>query len=810
MVRIFYRLIALAWIAALVPSWAGCLHTPDEDLPFCLHVEIQAQPGQSIGAYSITADDVESGTGAIWCPGADIDPPSEDCARPMILKNLSAGSVLTVRAPGFRNESIILSPAEMPTTDDGCRKLDVTLRAAPEIDRTEDYVTGFTADDGIDSFVELGVLTPTGYGTLVAVKFFIDDINGSPVVYFQNTRKHPLHFNFVRGVLGKSLTSDEYEASTYHGLERTAMAGNIVWYRDFSVNSRHAGAFSSPMTVEFFPSDDLTPAQALKAYDLIHERIRFLAPGGQDNRLAYSPATADHETDLADSDAIFENSGALWLTRQDLFGGATMQLLNRGTAFGRLIRMTPEELRTTVVSWKDIVLLTELPIEAPLVGGFITEQMQTPLSHVNVAAMNRGTPNMALVGASEHPDIKPFIWPGQGGDGSGVVRYEVTATGFSLEWSTMEEAEAFWKDARPDGLEVPQADIVTEGLIDFADLGFADSLLVGAKAANLAECRKVIGDITPDGMAVPFFYYNGFIESAVFDSTLCDDAESDCIEEGRMPATCQEAAEFCRAGSGGTLAAYIDALLADATFESDSTFREASLDGLRYLIGHIPVEPVFAALLDESIASRWPSSGVRLRSSTNAEDLAAFSGAGLYESVGADTGTRRPSDRIRKVWASVWNWRAFEERSFMGLRHSDVKMAVAVHKSFPTELANGVLITRNIADASFDGFYVNVQVGETSVTNPEDGSLPEVFVMTAAGGSLEVVRSRMSSLSPESPIMTREEMGQLYSAARKLHDHFRQLYRGNPATFALDIEFKLDSPDRRLVIKQARPYAFKY
>ena len=124
---------------------------------------------------------------------------------------------------------------------------------------------------------------------------------------------------------------------------------------------------------------------------------------------------------------------------------------------------------------------------------------------------------MALVGASEHPDIKPFIWPGQGGDGSGVVRYEVTATGFSLEWSTMEEAEAFWKDARPDGLEVPQADIVTEGLIDFADLGFADSLLVGAKAANLAECRKVIGDITPDGMAVPFFYYNGFIESAVFD-----------------------------------------------------------------------------------------------------------------------------------------------------------------------------------------------------------------------------------------------------------------------------------------------------
>ena len=213
----------------------------------------ELQPSRANKRVFNTADDVESGTGTIWCPGADIDPPLEGCARPTILKNLSAGSVLTVRAPGFRNESIILSPAEMPTTDDGCRKLDVTLRAAPEIDRTEDYVTGFTPDDGIDSFVELGVLTPTGYGTLVAVKFFIDDINGSPVVYFQNTRKHPLHFNFVRGVLGKSLTSDEYEASTYHGLERTAMAGNIVWYRDFSVNSQHAGAFSSNDGRSSFP-----------------------------------------------------------------------------------------------------------------------------------------------------------------------------------------------------------------------------------------------------------------------------------------------------------------------------------------------------------------------------------------------------------------------------------------------------------------------------------------------------------------------------------------------------------------------------
>ena len=63
------------------------------------------------------------------------------------------------------------------------------------------------------------------------------------------------------------------------------------------------------------------------------------------------------------------------------------------------------------------------------------------------------------------------------------------------------------------------------------------------------------------------------------------------------------------------------------------------------------------------------------------------------------SGTSDPaSEEVRKVWASVWNWRAFEERAFWNIDHRAVRMGVAVHQAFPDEQVNGVMITRNIAD----------------------------------------------------------------------------------------------------------------
>ncbi len=759
-------------------------------------------PDGPVFPFALTVDMGPAGVASAWCPTPETATDHGKCGDGLLFEGVPSQSIVTVRAPGFRTTRIAADAAGNGDT------LTIELETLPAFTLTDDYVTGFDAADGAALFNELSAAVSTESGRLRAVKFYIDDISDSPVVYFQDTKKHPLHYNFVRNVLGHAVSQADYELSTYHGLDRTGMAGSIVWYDGFDAATDRAGPVDSPFTIEFFPSDDLTPAQALAAYDLILDSMTFLMPGGVKNRLAYLPASERHLADVTAAGSLFERSGALWLSRQELFGNVTMQLLNRGVAYGRLIRLTPEELAATVLSWRDIVLLTRLPIEAPLVGGFITEEMQTPLAHVNVAAMNRGTPNMALAGASTDARVQPFIYPGTGGDGSGIVRYEVTREGFTIEWSTLAAAETWWADIRPDGLEVPAADTTTEGMPAFADIGFADSTTVGAKAANLAECRGVLGDMVPDGFAIPFHYYQQFMDQAIVTSALCGDAFADCLSESRDVLVCGDVRIRCDALAGATLAAYVDTMLGQDHFVQDSAFREAALDGIRYLFGHIPVDPAFAALLDSAVTSKFGATGVRLRSSTNAEDLAEFSGAGLYESLGANNDGKIPSERIRKVWASVWNWRAFEERSFMGLNHTDVKMGVAVHRAFPAELANGVLITRNLMDPAVDGYYVNVQVGETSVTNPEDGSMPEIFVASPAGPDLQIIRSRWSSLSDKVPIMTDDEIAALYVAARKLHKHFADLYRADPYKFALDIEFKLDSPDRRLAIKQARPYSW--
>ena len=68
--------------------------------------------------------------------------------------------------------------------------------------------------------------------------------------------------------------------------------------------------------------------------------------------------------------------------------------------------------------------------------------------------------------------------------------------------------------------------------------------------------------------------------------------------------------------------------------------------------------------------------GLAVRSSTNAEDLSGFSGAGIYASFLNVRGAEALSHAIRDVWASVWNQRAYEERSFYGSDHRAVFGAV--------------------------------------------------------------------------------------------------------------------------------------
>jgi hypothetical protein len=349
------------------------------------------------------------------------------------------------------------------------------------------------------------------------------------------------------------------------------------------------------------------------------------------------------------------------------------------------------------------------------------------------------------------------------------------------------------------------------GLNEFKELNFNSAKSVGVKVANLAELHKVIPDNSPDGFGVPFYHYSNFLNYTTVNKDMCEESFIDCELESRSVTLCKQVRNICTetVKEGTSLRNYISTIIKRDDFTVDARLREATLDNFIYIFKHSPVEKSFGEALDAKVVKMFGDASVRLRSSTNSEDLADFNGAGLYESYKA---TRKPgdypSDEITKVWASVWTYKAFEERTLWNIDHMSVQMAVAVHKGFPDELANGVIITQNIADLSVAGIYVNMQVGELSITNPEGGERPEKLSIIPSSNGVQSVITQYSTLSPNSSILTEKETMDLYILVMKAQYYFADLYKKNPDSFALDLEFKLmkDGSGRKLFLKQIRPY----
>jgi phosphoenolpyruvate synthase/pyruvate phosphate dikinase len=90
--------------------------------------------------------------------------------------------------------------------------------------------------------------------------------------------------------------------------------------------------------------------------------------------------------------------------------------------------------------------------------------------------------------------------------------------------------------------------------------------------------------------------------------------------------------------------------------------------------------------------AEFPEKGVFARSSTNSEDLPNFSGAGLYSTAPNVRGDEQMIDAIRFVWASVWNYEAYEARERAGIDHMKIYMAVLIQEGINSD-SSGVMIT---------------------------------------------------------------------------------------------------------------------
>jgi len=302
----------------------------------------------------------------------------------------------------------------------------------------------------------------------------------------------------------------------------------------------------------------------------------------------------------------------------------------------------------------------------------------------------------------------------------------------------------------------------------------------------------------------------------------------------RLPRCLDNLRLLCQTGKGISLYEHIAKILDHNDFKQQSDTREKELAAIRKLIRHAEAPQALIERI-ESVRLFWNPQGepftqkLRARSSTNNEDLPNFNGAGLYSSHTHKPKEGKLINTIKQVWASLWNFRAFEERRLHAIDHLHTYMGVLIHPNYGNEQANGVAISKNIYNPTWQGFYINAQYGENSITNPKPISLngqlinaiPDEFIITylpasTKGYAWETQYIRHSNMTqvygkpvPTENALTDEEIILLRHYLTTLQTHFKKLYQGDD-TFAMDIEFKItetsDGSRGHLEIKQARPW----
>ena len=403
----------------------------------------------------------------------------------------------------------------------------------------------------------------------------------------------------------------------------------------FGTVSRQPGM--AAFTYEFWEGDQLTGPLLRQADALL--KASFFAP------LQLKTTSTLHER-------IAQATGLPFVTQEALIREQPFMALNPGTATGRL-RVVEKAEDAGLLRPGDIALLRQVPLGLPPVAGVLTERASTVLSHVNLLAKGWGIPNAYLRDAAGLLRQHEGQW----------VELKVTASGYQLRRLSAPEIAAWQlrqqQLVRVGTVQTAKPDLQEARLWPLVALRPRHSAQCGAKAANLGALQAVgiAGTFVPDGFCIPFAHYDRFMR-------------------------------------GHRLAERVARMQQQPGFATDPKTRQEALARLRADIVEWPLDPRAAAEWQERWQSQLGGKGVFVRSSSNSEDLPGFSGAGLYSTVPNVLTGPALERAVKTVWASVFNFEAWEARSAARFRTDAVMMGVFVQAAIDATNA-GVMITRD-------------------------------------------------------------------------------------------------------------------
>lgn len=598
----------------------------------------------------------------------------------------------------------------------------------------------------------------------------VQDHADGDALYFQDSVLYPIHYEFVSAHLsGDELPLvpqlSEFNVTEYYSPDRRFNLGALTHYEGPDV-----------WALEIAPYDTASAAMIESLYRAVAAKLYV------GDALVFHPTS---ESVAVEAAKLPEDVPVI--TTDELYAEIDYQPLSLGIGVGRLKFSTAAGLETDTISYQDILVLDQAPNDISVVQGLITQEFQTPLSHVNVLSANRGTPNMGLRGALKDPELVAL-------EGK-LIELTVSETDWSVREVTQAEAEAFWEEHKPDPVVLPPLDLDVQDLVDIEEVTPEPSgdetlrdaiktavLAFGGKAAHYSILARTEGVPIQKAFAVPMFFYDQFMREGGF----YDD---------------------------------IDAFLADPAFLTDAAVRDQKLAEMRANMMTAPVDAAFQALLKAKLVADYPGQKMRFRTSTNSEDLDGFPCAGCYESHSGDPADWNDVlDAIRETYASAWLFRTFEERGYYSIDHKSIGMALLVHHNFADEEANGVAVTNNPFDPSGlqPAFYVNVQFGgDVEVVAPPPGTTSDQFLYFFDQPGQPVSYIAHSNLIPAGQtVLSPAQIYELGTALSAIHARFSPAYgpaSGNTGWYAMDCEFKFDdeadpSSPPKLSIKQARPY----
>lgn len=376
-----------------------------------------------------------------------------------------------------------------------------------------------------------------------------------------------------------------------------------------------------------------------------------------------------------------------------LYKSASYQAFNTGTAVGtlRLIRPGVPEAELTFDP-RDIVVLPSPLSDITPVAGIISETFSTPLAHVSLRAKGWGIPNVGLVQASSR--LAALVGK--------PVYFEARDAGYEIRLATPAELAAAARPARR--VVLPVADLSVTELATLDRLRARDIVAYGGKAAPLGEiiAAGLAGFQVPPGFGVPYAHYAAHLAASGVDRQLA-------------------------------------ALLADPP--RDPAARKAKLAALRKAIVDAPAHDDLRRKVTAALAALTggdAAAGVFVRSSTNAEDLIDFSGAGLYDTVPNVKGADAVVAAIKQVWASAWNFAAYEDRQRSGIDHATVYGGVLVQIAVPATAA-GVLVTAHPTDPTDDRNYtINAKSG-LGIRVVDGKKIPESLLVSLYNHGIRVL-----------------------------------------------------------------------